>query len=110
LPTHSLRLVSSRAYRTPDLRESKAYWQYYGKTEDRSLSKYDGYFPFVGQAPAAKGQTCVYSDSYVITGSLFVPMAHPVSVLPPVKLAIMVNCPNSIYNLIFGFLKTITIK
>jgi len=69
LPTHSLRMVSSRAYRTPDLRESKAYWQYYGKTEDRSLSQYDGYFPFVGQAPAAEGQTCVYSDSYVITGS-----------------------------------------
>jgi iron complex outermembrane receptor protein len=45
LPTHSLRLVASRAYRTPDLRESKAYWQYYGQTEDRSLSKYDGTFP-----------------------------------------------------------------
>lgn len=69
LPTHSLRLVSSRAYRTPDLRESKAYWQFYGQTENRSLSQYDGYFPFVGQAPAAEGQTCVYSDSYVITGS-----------------------------------------
>lgn len=64
LPTHSLRLVASRAYRTPDLRESKAYWQYYGQTEDRSLSKYDGYFPFVGQAPAANGQTCVLTTNY----------------------------------------------
>jgi iron complex outermembrane receptor protein len=63
-PTHSLRLVSSRAYRTPDLRESKAYWQYYGQTEDRSLSKYDGYFPYLGKAPQKEGTTCVTTDSY----------------------------------------------
>ncbi len=68
LPTHSLRMVSSRAYRTPDLRESKAYWQYYGQTEDRSLSKYDGYFPFVGIAPAVTGTTCVLTDSYSEAG------------------------------------------
>jgi iron complex outermembrane receptor protein len=63
-PTHSLRLVSSRAYRTPDLRESKAYWQFYGQTEDRSLSKYDGYFPYLGQAPQKEGTSCVYTDNY----------------------------------------------
>jgi iron complex outermembrane receptor protein len=70
LPTHSLRMVSSRAYRTPDLRESKAYWQYQGQTQDRSLSKYDGYFPYLGQAPSDSGQTCVFTRSYgVPTGS-----------------------------------------
>lgn len=63
-PSHSLRLVESRAYRTPDLRESKAYWQYYGQAEDRSLSRYDGYFPYLGQAPTPEGQTCVFSRSY----------------------------------------------
>ncbi|HMV60241.1 MAG TPA: TonB-dependent receptor [Agitococcus sp.] len=63
LPTHSLRLVSSRAYRTPDLRESKAYWQYTAYTEDRSLSKYDGNFPFLGQAPSPVGQTCVRTNT-----------------------------------------------
>lgn len=68
LPTHSLRLVSSRAYRTPDLRESKAYWQYSAYTEDRSLSQYDGNFPFLGQAPAVTGQTCVFTDSYSNAG------------------------------------------
>ena len=64
LPTHSLRAVVSKAYRTPDLRESKAYWQYYGQTEDRRLSKYDGYFPFVGIAPAANSQSCVFTNNY----------------------------------------------
>lgn len=63
-PTQSLRLVASRAYRTPDLRESKAHWQYYGQTEDRSLSQYDGYFPYLGQAPKKEGTTCVITDSY----------------------------------------------
>lgn len=63
-PTHSLRVVASRAYRTPDLRESQAYWQYYGQTEDRSLSQYDGYFPYLGKAPNKEGTTCVFTDSY----------------------------------------------
>jgi len=72
LPTHSLRLVSSRAYRTPDLRESKAYWQYSAYTEDRSLSQYDGNFPFIGIAPSATGQTCVLTDSYSEAGNTYV--------------------------------------
>lgn len=72
LPTHSLRLVASRAYRTPDLRESKAYWQYYGQTQDRSLSKYDGSFPYIGIAPSKNGQTCVFTGSYNVDTGEFI--------------------------------------
>ncbi|PTQ90823.1 TonB-dependent receptor plug domain-containing protein [Agitococcus lubricus] len=64
LPTHSLRLVTSKAYRTPDLRESKAYWQFYGQAEDRQYSARDGYFPYLGQAPVKGQETCVFSKSY----------------------------------------------
>ena len=72
LPTHSLRAVASRAYRTPDLRESKAYWQYYGQTQDRSLSKYDGSFPYIGIAPSKNGQTCVFTGSYNVDTGEFI--------------------------------------
>lgn len=69
-PTQSLRVVASRAYRTPDLRESQAYWQYYGKTEDRSLSLYDGYFPYLGKAPSKTGTTCVLTDNYDVNSAV----------------------------------------
>lgn len=69
-PTQSLRVVASRAYRTPDLRESQAYWQYYGKTEDRSLSLYDGYFPYLGKAPSKTGTTCVLTDSFDVNSAV----------------------------------------
>lgn len=69
-PTQSLRVVASRAYRTPDLRESQAYWQYYGQTEDRSLSLYDGYFPYLGKAPSKTGTTCVLTDSFDVNSAV----------------------------------------
>ncbi|RZU47536.1 iron complex outermembrane receptor protein [Fluviicoccus keumensis] len=61
-PTQTLRLVSSTAYRTPDLQESKADWEFRPRTEDRSLSKYDGTLFYVGKTP--QGMTCIDSPSH----------------------------------------------
>ncbi len=44
LPEHSLRLVHSRAVRTPDLIETSADWRYVARTEDRSQQHRDGQF------------------------------------------------------------------
>lgn len=41
-PEQVLRLVHSRAVRTPDIFESQADWHYYATTDDRSESAYDG--------------------------------------------------------------------
>ncbi len=61
-PTQSLRVVTSKAYRTPDLQEEKAYWQFQATTEDRSLSQYDGNHYYL--AKALTGYECVKSHSY----------------------------------------------
>ena len=61
-PTQSLRLVSSKAYRTPDLQEEKAYWQFQATTEDRSLSQYDGSHYYL--AKALTGYECIKSRSF----------------------------------------------
>lgn len=39
-----LRLIHSRAVRTPDILEQRANWHYYATTIDRSQSQYDGVF------------------------------------------------------------------
>lgn len=61
-PTQSLRLVSSKAFRTPDLQEEKAYWQFQATTEDRSLSQHDGNHYYLAQA--LKGYECIKSRSF----------------------------------------------
>ncbi len=43
-PNQVLRLVQSRAVRTPDIFENQADWHYYATTDDRSQSQYDGPF------------------------------------------------------------------
>ncbi len=64
-PTQSFRVVTSRAYRTPDLRETSSYWQYNATTVDRSLSKYDGAYYFLGISP--HGYTCTITDNFGTT-------------------------------------------
>ena len=61
-PTQSLRVVSSKSYRTPDLQEEKAYWQFQATTEDRSLSQYDGSHYYL--AKALTGYECIKSRSF----------------------------------------------
>lgn len=43
-PDQVLRLVHSRAVRTPDIFESQADWHYYATADDRSESAYDGVY------------------------------------------------------------------
>ncbi|MEL0028997.1 MAG: TonB-dependent receptor, partial [Perlucidibaca sp.] len=43
-PNQVVRLVHSRAVRTPDIFEDQADWHYYATTDDRSQSRYDGAF------------------------------------------------------------------
>ncbi len=43
-PGQVLRLVHSRAVRTPDIFENQADWHYYATADDRSQSRYDGTF------------------------------------------------------------------
>jgi iron complex outermembrane receptor protein len=61
-PTQTLRVVSSVAYRTPDLQESQSDWEFRTTTEDRTQSAYDGTFFYVGRVP--KGMTCIDSPSH----------------------------------------------
>lgn len=61
-PTQSLRLVSSVAYRTPDLQESRSNWEFHVTAEDPAYSAYNGAFFYLGQVPV--GMTCINSTSH----------------------------------------------
>lgn len=50
LDNHVLRLVVSKAVRTPDILEEHADWRYNARAMDRSLSRYDGTYFRLGQA------------------------------------------------------------
>ncbi|HEX5278236.1 MAG TPA: TonB-dependent receptor [Fluviicoccus sp.] len=62
-PTQSLRAVSSVAYRTPDLQESKSDWEFKVRAEDRSLSALDGAYFYIGQSPNGT-MMCIDSPSH----------------------------------------------